>query len=345
MKKLIATLVQISDLHIGEIDPQSGNATLDKKYIRMASSFKVLDGLLGHHAAGLEALAKFVAEAKSEVGDSLFRLIVTGDLSRCGSKQELDLAHSYLLGKIDMSPPLKSMLGLSLSPQELITIPGNHDHWGGNWQPIGGRPSYYDPHDKTQETPYQLRIPLTATRDLVLVGINTDRNIWPWGIKRLLAVGSFKDELVDRKIALAGSQMTDIRVALAHHSLSVRTRTLRMEKSSRLAFETYLDTNGFKAVLTGHTHVFQVPKQPGKYGHSFEEIRCGSTTQHDRVPYNWVTITGQPVEDRDWQQNTLLVHRIYQQPDLMTWETRAYGRFDDGGFDWLGRQHSLSFVV
>jgi hypothetical protein len=345
MTNLVATLVQISDLHIGQIDPRSGNATLNKNYIRMASSFKVLDGLLGHHAAGLEALDRFVAAEKAAAGQGLFRVIVTGDLSRCGAQAELSLAKDYIFGQIDISPPLGNMLGLKLQAHEVIGIPGNHDQWGGNWQPIGGTPSHYAAHDRSQETPYTLRLPLTKERNLVLVGIDSDRNIWPWGIKRLLAVGSFKDELTDHKIAFGSNEVTDVRAFLVHHSLAVRTKTLRMEKSSRTSLERYLTANGFKVVLTGHTHAFSLPAKAGTSGQPFEELRCGSTTQHDQVPYNWVTLTGKAPTRTDWKQNTLLVHRIYEYPALMTWETQAYGRFDGAGFRSLGHQHFVQLVV
>lgn len=345
MPTLVATLVQVSDLHIGEIDPGSGNATLNKNFVRMASTFKVLDGLLGHHAGGLEALDRFIAAEKAAVGSGLFRLVVTGDLSRCGAQAELALASDYIFGEVDISPPLRNMVGLRLQSDEVLCIPGNHDHWGGSWQPIGGTPSHYAAHDQSQATPYTLRLPLIQGRDLVIVGINSDRNIWPWGVKRLLAVGSFKDELTDRNVAFASNPVSDIRVLLVHHSLAVRTKTLRMEKSSRASLQRYLAANGFKLALTGHTHVFALPAQVGASGQPFEELRCGSSTQFDHVPYNWVTLTGKPPNKHDWTQNTLLVHRIFEHPGLMTWENQAYGRFEGAGFQPLGHQHSVRIVV
>lgn len=342
MRQLLATFIQISDLHIGEIDPTSGNSALSRVATRLASNFSHLDGLLGHHSRGLEELADFVSNNKPSQGQ--FRLIVTGDMSRRGANTELALARQYLLGHIDLTPPHGNNVGLGLQPHELMCIPGNHDHWGGSWQPISGNPSNYQAYITHHATPYVDSMPLSNGRKVVFVGINSDRDVWSFGIKRFMAVGSFRNELKDAKLALPTNRHDDIRICLIHHSLSVRTRTLRMDKASRMALLNYLQAHKFNAVLTGHTHVFSLPTTPGGSAHAFEELRSGTTTQYDQVPPDWVTVTGS-LPSRNWPANTLLRHQIWGTPGKTIWETQAYARFQGSGFMPLGFQHSCQLTV
>jgi hypothetical protein len=53
------TLVQISDLHIGELDPATGNAQISSLVRKAMVNSSWFDGVLGHHSRGLEHLAKF----------------------------------------------------------------------------------------------------------------------------------------------------------------------------------------------------------------------------------------------------------------------------------------------
>lgn len=340
MAELLATFVQISDLHVGDIDPVYGNAKLDRKYIRVASSFRRLDGLLGHHGRGLDELATFVRGIRPEEG--AFRVIVTGDLTRSGSISEQAMAKDYLLSTIDLNPPARNMVGLNLAPDELICIPGNHDQWGGSWHPLGSAPKGYQPPVAGQVAPFVIKVTLGNKREVSFVCFDSDDEVKVRSWKRFWAMGAFSGQLMNGAVQLPPNITAEVRIALIHHSWDVATRELKIEKNTKAALGRYMQANGIAAMLSGHTHLFRLP--PGAAGVPFHEIRCGSTTQHDVVPYNWVTITGkQPT--RNWQRNTLLVHQLHGTPGQTTWTVQAYGRFTNAGFMPLGHQHSFTMVV
>jgi hypothetical protein len=65
MPRPLATLLHISDLHIGILDPNTGDATISQAAQFGLDNFPIFDGLPGHHAAGLRALAEFVEELRT----------------------------------------------------------------------------------------------------------------------------------------------------------------------------------------------------------------------------------------------------------------------------------------
>lgn len=67
-QELLATLLHISDLHIGSIDPNTGDATINPAVQIGLDNFPIFDGLLGHHGSALRALAEFVDRAPGRAG-------------------------------------------------------------------------------------------------------------------------------------------------------------------------------------------------------------------------------------------------------------------------------------
>ena len=336
---VLATFLQISDLHIGDIDPASGNATLSPAMVAMASNFQVFEGLLGHHAQGLADLAAFYKVIRPETG--VFRLIVTGDLTRSGGVTEFQVARDFIHSQVDIKPPHgTNMVGLQLPADEVIAIPGNHDHWNGSTQPLGGRPSQYF-NQGYSATPFIERIPLSNGRVVEFRGINSDSGVTPFSPSRMFALGKFQNEL--NQVQMPANANRDIRMLLIHHSWQASGTTLRMTKASKSALTKFLVANGFRGMLTGHMHLFSVPTVGVPNSQPFEEFRCGSSTQHDSVPYNWRN-WGWNHPNRKFPQNTVLVHRVIGGPGVTTWETETFGRFSKG-FKSLGAQHSFDFVV
>lgn len=338
---LVATFLQISDLHIGDIDPNSGNATLSPTMVKLASNYHRFDGLVGHHGRGLDHLAKFYQQIRPSEGE--FRVIVTGDLTRGGSPSEFQVARDYIYGRVDISPPNRNMVGLQLTAGEVIVIHGNHDHWNGSALPWGGRPSQYL-NAGFPNTPFVERVQLANNRIIEFVGINSDKDVKPFTWNRFAALGKFQDELNHQVLQQLPSKTNNaVRILLVHHSWIASGFFLRMVKASKSALSAYLMNNGFQGLLTGHMHLFQVPNANQPNSFPFEEFRCGSSTQHDTVPPNWKTLGGS-FPNRKWAQNSVLVHRIFADPGVTTWEAEVYERFPKG-YASLGAPQKFSYIV
>ena len=58
-RERLATFVQISDLHIGNIDLANGDAEISPAAAQVYMNTPFFDGLLGHHGAALEELESF----------------------------------------------------------------------------------------------------------------------------------------------------------------------------------------------------------------------------------------------------------------------------------------------
>jgi hypothetical protein len=326
---LLKTFVHVSDLHIGQIDPRSGDANVSVPASVVYQSFPWLDGLLGHHGRALRDLQEFCDHLVDQ-GES-FELLVTGDLTRCGDPNEIATVRRFLASTVDLNPPLGNLVGLNLKTMPPASITGNHDNWGGSNHPVGGGPlaaRTLVPNDM----PFVLRYALPNGRRLLLSGIDTDAQIKPWGMKRVYAIGSFQQQLVALEQLLPSRRPGDIRVLLAHHSMARTSFRLRMDAGSRAALSAFLSNHGFSILLSGHTHhrMFSSLPVSGRNGSSHvEELTCGSTTQHDQVPYSWRNLIGK-LPSRRWPDNTLIVHRLYGTPGATRWEAQAYVRTTRG---------------
>src|SRR5260370_42583988 len=101
---VLATFVQISDLHVGIVtDPASMDARI-KAWMR----WPVLDGLLGHSGISLRHLMNFMNDFRRDRPEA--RLIVTGDLTTRGDKEEYETADDFLRDML--RPPRAKYVGL-----------------------------------------------------------------------------------------------------------------------------------------------------------------------------------------------------------------------------------------
>jgi len=126
-------IVHLSDLHIAD-DPF--NTRFSERY----------NGYYAHDyqlARGLRsALEQIVASHDLEPGQ--LKVLVTGDLTQCGSNRQMAVANAFLHGSIADGVGTMRSLGLGLkseaspdgdarhSGREAVCIPGNHDQWRGN---------------------------------------------------------------------------------------------------------------------------------------------------------------------------------------------------------------------
>ena len=128
---ILKTFVHISDLHIGEIDPTTGDADLTPvRQFLLSNKVPFFDGLLGHHKQALEDLESFMMRLRRSEGIEP-NLIVTGDLTRFGEPMEFRTALEYISQDIDVSPPHGNFVGLNFWQFPHHFISGNHDHWDG----------------------------------------------------------------------------------------------------------------------------------------------------------------------------------------------------------------------
>jgi len=215
MPRPLATLLHISDLHIGSIDPTTGDAAISPAVQIGLDNFPLFDGLLGHRARALHDLAEFVEGLRAS--DKKFQILVTGDLSRNGDAHELALARRYFESEIDLSPPNGRYVGLYTGGNTL-TIPGNHDHWAGVSLPIGATPSNYF-HYFIRSLPAIRNIPLGSKGHvLTLIDIDSDADVPPNSIQRAFARGSFRSQLLTLDKVLGPKNELEVRVLVVHHA-------------------------------------------------------------------------------------------------------------------------------
>jgi hypothetical protein len=332
--ELLKTFVHVSDLHVGDIDPRSGDAMVSAAAGFTYQNLTWFDGLLGHHGRALRELEEFCAQLSD--GGEPFDLLVTGDLTRCGAASEIATVKAFFATTIDLNAPHGNFVGLNLGAVPDASITGNHDQWGGRNSPIGGGP-LVSRALVPMALPFVHSYVLRNGRRLLLAGIDTDSNVRPWGVKRLLAMGSFQDQLVALEGILPRAEKRDIRVLMAHHSMARTDLLLRMDGASKAALSSFLANHGFSILLSGHTHeqLFSTIPVAGRGGNGIvEELTCGSTTQHDQVSYSWRTLVGK-LPKRQWPANKLMVHRLIGTPGATTWETQAFVRTANG-FGTLG---------
>jgi len=129
MSERLLTILQISDLHIGRIDPITGNAAVSNAGAFLFANFSWFDGVLGHHARGLQELETFYWDLVNAGENPL--VIATGDLTRNGHSGDFQAANDFLGNFVDLNPPHGNFVGLGYSHWQEYSIPGNHDHWSG----------------------------------------------------------------------------------------------------------------------------------------------------------------------------------------------------------------------
>lgn len=333
-QKRLLTILQISDLHIGAIDPTTGDARTSAAAAQLFANFTWFDGVLGHNNRALDDLHAFYRKLVNDGEDPL--VVVTGDITRVGDGVEFDTANDFLSSQIDLSPPNGRYVGLQFSKWLDTAIPGNHDHWPG-WPIVRGGPHLtfwkYFPSGKL---PYVWSRTLKNGRVLKLIGINTDADVDPSGkgFKRDRAVGSFQTQLAAVAPKLGAPTNAEIRVLLMHHSWHKRGPILSIDRGTRGALAPFFQTHGIKLVLTGHTHQ-PLLRRFTISGDMLLECRCGTTTQHDQIPYLWRTLFGR-FPRRWWPANTLLVHRLYDEGGSTQWYVETFVRTRKKGFDTAG---------
>lgn len=156
---------------------------------------------------------------------------------------------------------------------------------------------------------------LPGGRTIRFIRIDSDADIRSYGVSRLMARGAFQSQLTKaaRLLDEIADDENEIRVLLIHHSYHCQGMKLSINAASRQAFEHFLSDYRIALIMTGHLHkpLLHSFVPPTPESSPVLEARCGTTTQVDRVPYHWTTVTGQ-LAKRKFPKNVLLVHRLFE---------------------------------
>jgi 3',5'-cyclic AMP phosphodiesterase CpdA len=314
----LATFVQISDLHIGLVDPGSLDART-----QVWKRLPWLDGLLGHSYASLQRLHTFFSLLREREPEAY--LIITGDLTAMGHPQEFETANEYL-GAV-LRPPKGKYIGLEVAKWGEHAIPGNHDHWPGTPRILGGPTpalSYYFPEPKVPKVQPLFR--LSTGHDLRFLRINTDADVDPLEPERVLARGMFRSQLESLSNSLEKPGPKEIRALCLHHSRTYDGFTLKIDTDSRQLLDDFIVKHQIAVLLCGHIHeppsvrFLYGPKGRSSSGGVLEG-RSGTTAQLDRSLLHKLRLLG--FRARRWE-NSLLVHRILGSEHELLWEIEVY---------------------
>lgn len=296
----LATFVHVSDLHI------SSDHSLDAK-APILMNLPIFDGLLGHSRRSLDLVDLFFHELKTKEDA---QLIFTGDLTASGKRTEFELGTRLLASKRTLDEP-----GFGVQEWQKTSCPGNHDHWPGNGIMLGRQSLEFMRY--FQAMPNAFLFELTAEISVRFMFIDTSAEVNWW--QQVIAEGSFRQQLRTLQPTLTKRPKTEIRVLCLHHSQALRSGMCRkIDATSRQELHKFVADNDVTILLCGHVHKPLIePFTIGSAGSTrFFECRCGTTTQ--RVPLRYRAYK------RERIPNSLLVHRIFQDGNTVSWSTETF---------------------
>ena len=335
----LQTFVQISDLHLGHVDPN----TLSSQYNALAPAhwalYKRCQGFIGHHYAALQQLSSFVRRLAPERPG----LLVTGDLTSCGHPDQFNTARDFLGGTLH---PPKGRDGLGAADWQRLTISGNHDQWPGTNRIFGAASPGLARY--VRAAPFVEDVPLPGARVLRIVGLDTDVDVGPFTLSRFMAQGQFTSILGRAEVMLGPPDQSQVRILMLHHSRTYGVagpfQPLVMKPRSRSALDQFLVANDVRVMLCGHTHAVRVKRHTATHPNAQRlevlECCCGTTTQRDSIPYHWVNLL------RQWPNwvlapNTLLVHRLLEERGELWWRAERFVRKNSGFVSMGGRVQQI----
>jgi hypothetical protein len=272
-------------------------------------------------------------------------LLVSGDITRWAADDEFETAKKFLGSKLDLNPPSGNYVGLGHPYWRSTAIPGNHDQWSGYPTVFGGPAIGRLRMFPRKDLPY-IQSRSFSNREVQLIGIDTDADVSAYGLKRLLARGSFQKQLATLGPRLGAKRPDQIRVLVMHHSWHERGLRLAIDRGTRAALAQFLEAHGIQIVLTGHTHGPLVqPFAVGSPPHLVLECRCGTTTQHDQVPVKWRTLLGGFPSRSKWPPNALLVHELIDVDGKFYWKVETFRRSKKSGFVSIGQVGQRKTIV
>lgn len=313
----LLTLLHISDLHLGELAPGSGDHPLDAKTLVYWRLNRQFDGYLGHTWRALCALSGLSYELEETHPTRPLHVVVSGDLTTMGTGSQFATALKFLQGNLKHTGNVQ--IGLGLNPSELTIVPGNHDHWPGRRFMLGQPTSNFSSVFNLPFPKSNVRISLgNGLCTLVLAQIDSDAEVGTWSKDRLLARGSFVQQCWTLGTFLGPPEPNELRALIVHHSTIERgdpSLTLKINSVSLNALKTLVAYTGIKIVLTGHWHFsdFQAPSSLSP-SPDILEARCGTTTVRDYFA------------GKALYRNSALVHRLSSDGTRIHWITEFWLR-------------------
>jgi 3',5'-cyclic AMP phosphodiesterase CpdA len=244
----------ISDLHFGKVLANNGAGAVPHQWPHSLQLCRALPAAL--------ADARVVAKAGR---DAIVRVVVSGDLTVSGSASEFAVAHSYLRSR----PRLRRLkvggfMGLGMSDEDLLTVPGNHDHWGGNrlWPMVPAYSAAIFP-SHFRDTPFLKRwTSADGSVELELYGVDSNSGLanQAHNVAARGEISSRELRELERRLAASSQQRRSQRVVRAivcHHSLLYtggKAGTRDLDPQSRKTLLELAGKYGVSAILTGHTH-------------------------------------------------------------------------------------------
>jgi hypothetical protein len=302
------TLLHISDLHIGSISNPGKNLNAPTpRSVRLA---KIFQGKLGHHHRALQRLQELHDRLVAKEKD--VRVVMTGDATSFGRVDEFANADDFLGASLHG-------VGLRCKPWARRAISGNHDQWPGNGNICGPATASLQMHFPPRNFPDLGTVePLVGQYKVRFIRIDTDADIRPRSVGRLLAWGAFASQLATLEKHLPLREENELRVLLLHHAPRFdhprHLAPLSIRRNSSRLLEKICVEYGISVLMCGHTHApahvtpFTASAASGVAIEAFE-VCCGTTTQRDRLPVGVRTLTGQ-VPTWPMEPNTLFVHRF-----------------------------------
>jgi len=317
---ILETFLKISDLHIGDFDV-TGSAVVHASWAKC----KLFEGFLGHHYRALRALCTFADGLRRRENA---QLIVTGDLTSCGSQDQFRDATLYLAAKL---PSSSTGLGLQWPAWSTAGISGNHDQWPGTNSVTGaataGLAATISP------APWIKILPRLATGHFVtFMFVDTDADVGPMSMHRVFARGCFTSQLDELDSILQAPLPQEVRVLVLHHSRSFGPggpfSRLRITHRSYAALNSFIVDKNIQVLLSGHIHaqylnLDAVPTHDGST-RQLLECRCGTTTVRNAIPPNWRNLWG-AFPAWKLRPNMAIVHRVVRKVDgTVVWRPEEY---------------------
>ena len=280
-------VVHLSDFHFGD-DP------FNKRFDERRAGF------YGHDYAFALALREGLLQAAADAGVRYrdLRVVVSGDLTKCGTARQLTFANKFLHGT--MRDPLATLTAISqpfgldlekMTGHRAVVIPGNHDHWAGELPTPWWKQETYQPGAFSGEfgtVPWDVPKRLSSSGGgivLELLGLDSNSGL-SWGATNSQAGGEVSQEHLLRLTGFAkappdgttldrlpdGSLPVVVRWLLIHHDFGHRSfasffsgefQPKPLRSDSREAVLLKLRTHSIAMVLTGHQHIASAQRHVG----------------------------------------------------------------------------------
>lgn len=282
----IVAFVHVSDVHIG-----TGPMPSRKEFYR-----GLRGGYNPHDHRLLEPLDVAIRDARrvAEVPSGYRpKIVLSGDLTQYGTDNDYAIAYALVHERWKWKKTsFRGEIGLGWARDDVLSVPGNHDHWRAEKRPTGYSPdvapTWFEPTPWRHEwvgSGGNLRVGMYG------IDSNSGFSTAKPGKCNLRAEGRISDaEFIGLENLLNSREAADddVRVLVCHHAFSRDGAAKPLTEDSLRDLLRIAEKWKFGVALTGHTHDFRdihwpKPKKddpPDRY--RLRELRCATTLQGTR---------------------------------------------------------------